>query len=356
MLVRLQARAFRNLAPLEWEPAAGRHLLLGGNGAGKTSLLEAIYAVTTTRSFRTPRLAECVRHGEDGFRVVADVETAARVNLELAWGPAGRDRTVNGGTGSLAEHLAVQPVVAWTAEDLEIVSGPPARRRRFLDRGVVSRRPGALAVLGRYREALSQKRDLLAGGGATPAALAAWNRVLADAGAEVAAQRAAYAALLGETLVEVLAEIRMPHAAVRLQYRPSPREALAGAEELAARLDRSAAAERERRMPLLGPHRDELEITWGEHPAARVTSAGERKVLALALAAAHGQVIEKAGKSPLYLLDDLDAELAPDTLAAIWGAFADAPQLIASSNRAAVWEELGREARWRVADGRISPL
>ncbi|MGH9363537.1 MAG: DNA replication/repair protein RecF, partial [Thermoanaerobaculia bacterium] len=75
MLVQLAARGFRNLEPLAWEPAPGSHLLLGGNGAGKTSLLEAAYALATTRSFRTPRLADCVRHGETAFHLAGEVET-----------------------------------------------------------------------------------------------------------------------------------------------------------------------------------------------------------------------------------------------------------------------------------------
>ncbi|HEX6201640.1 MAG TPA: AAA family ATPase, partial [Thermoanaerobaculia bacterium] len=123
MLVRLTARTFRNLEPLDLRPAPGRHLLVGGNGAGKTSLLEAVYVLATTKSFRTSRIADCARHGAGGFHLGGEVEAGARVALEVGWraAPGGlesageaaggeRLRLVNGRTAPLAEHLAVLPV------------------------------------------------------------------------------------------------------------------------------------------------------------------------------------------------------------------------------------------------------
>src|SRR4030095_1478521 len=96
---------------------------------------------------------------------------------------------------------------------------------------------------------------------------------------------------------------------------------LGGQESIAAARDRIADRERRRQIPLLGPQRDELEILWGGHEIRRVASAGERKSLSLMLIAAHGRVMEEAGRRPLYLLDDLDAELAPPTVAAVWDVF-----------------------------------
>src|SRR3954452_8394834 len=96
MLTHLTARDFRNLAPLSWRPAAGSHLLLGGNGAGKTSLLEAIYAAATTRSFRAAQIADCTRHGAGSFHIQADVETDHRATLEVGWMDGQRLRLLNG--------------------------------------------------------------------------------------------------------------------------------------------------------------------------------------------------------------------------------------------------------------------
>lgn len=357
MLTRLEAESFRNLAPLAWEPGPGRHLLTGGNGAGKTGLLEAVYTVATTRSFRTPRLAECVRHGAAGFRLAAEVEDDARTALAVTYSleGTGLDRAVNGARVPLAEHLAVLPVVPWTSEDVEVLTGPPARRRRFLDRGVVSLRPGALGALQRYRDALREKRELLARPGAaeSDASLEAWNRVLAGAAVEVARLRAAYAGAVQGELQAVLEEAALPFPPVTLSYRPSPAAALEGEDRVFERLARAAPAERRRGLPLLGPHRDELEVGWGDRPASQVASAGERKALSLALAAAHGRVLGRAGREAVHLLDDLDAELAPDTLAALWRVFDGVRQLVATSNRPAVWDPLDIDHRWTVRDGRV---
>lgn len=358
MLVRLEAESFRNLAPLAWAPGPGRHLLTGGNGAGKTSLLEAVYTAATTRSFRTPRLAECVRHGAAAFRLAAEVEDEARTALAVSWSPEGLDRSVNGARGPLSEHLGVLPVVPWTSGDVEVLGGPPSRRRRFLDRGVVSLRPGALDALGRYRAALAEKRELLARPGArstgrSAGTLDAWNRVLAGAAVEVARLRSAYAGAIEGQLGTVLAETGLPFPAVTLAYRPSPAAALEGEEALFECLTRAGPAERRRGIPLLGSHRDDLDVRWGGRPASRVASAGERKALSLALVAAHGRVLARAGREPVYLLDDLDAELAPDTLAALWRAFREVRQLVATSNRPGVWGTLDIDHRWSVEEGRI---
>jgi len=361
LLATLEAENFRNLDRLAWSPGPGRHLLLGGNGAGKTSLLEAVYVTATTRSFRTARLAECVRHGAAALRLAAEVEDVARARLTVGWDADGLDRGVNGSKGGLAEHLAVLPVVAWTAAEVEVLTGPPARRRRFLDRGVVSVRAAALDALRRYRDALRQKRELLApvrgsrraGPPPSSAELEPWNRVLAEAAAAVAALRARYVETLSIALASVLEETGRSEPTVRLRYRPSPACALDGADAIAERLARSADEERRRRMPLLGPHRDEMEVTWGAHPVAEVASAGETKALSVALLAAHGRAVEGAGRHPIYLFDDLDAELAPDTLAAVWTVFRAAEQVVASSNRPAVWEALAVDARWSLRGGAL---
>ncbi len=363
MLAQLAARNFRNLEPLVWRPAAraapaagaelGSHLVLGGNGAGKTSLLEAVYVLATTKSFRTSQLGDCVRHGADLFHLEGEVAGDQRTRLEVGFGRDWRLRAVNGRPAPLAEHLAALPVVAWATGDSEMLSGQPVLRRRFLDRGVLGMRPAALAVLGRYRQALRQKRELLASSGQ---GLDAWNEVLAEAAAELIARRRAYVEVLAERLQEVLAEAGLPFPEISLRYRPSPAGGLAGAPAIRESFDRIADRERQRQLPLLGPHRDDLEIRWGEHAVGGVGSAGEKKALSLLLLAAHGRVVAQAGRSPVYLLDDADAELAPQTLAAVWSVFAGAEQLVASSNRPQVWLTLPIGSLWQMEGGRIAPL
>ena len=354
MLTRLKARGFRNLEPLTWAIPPGRHLLLGGNGAGKTSVLEAVYILATTRSFRAPRLSVCVGHGGEAFALEAEVEDERRWRLEVSWSRgAGLTRAVDGGATSVADHLGVLPVVAWTAEEGEVVTGEPKLRRRFLDRGVVGARPGALTLLSRYRQTLDQKRELLSSGSAA-GALVPWNELLADAAADLIRARASYADRLAERFREVAGETDLDFPEIELRYRPSPRDGREGAPAIRASLERMVEKERSAGFALVGPQRDDLEILWGGQPVRTVASAGERKALSLLLSAAQGRVLEEAGRSPVHLLDDMDAELAPVTLDHLWRCFAGVRQLVASSNRAAVWEGRELEGVWTVADGIVS--
>lgn len=356
MLSQLTLNSFRNLEPLVWQPSVGSHLLLGGNGAGKTSLLEAIYVLATTRSFRTPQIADCIRHGGTLFHLEGEVEGDRRALLSVGFGRDWRLRTLNGKNAPLADFLTALPVVAWVTGDAEMLSGLPRLRRRFMDRGVVGVRPAALEALGRYRQSLRQKRELLASGGP---GLEAWNEVLAGVAAELIERRRAYVEELRARLAEVLAEADLPLPPIEVRYRPSPASGLEGAAAIAASLERMADRERQRQLPLLGPHRDDLEILWDGREMGRVASAGERKALSLLLLAAHGRVLAAAGRSPLYLLDDLDAELAAPSLLAVWKVFAASPgpeQLFASSNRPQAWLTLPVGFLWQLEGGRLAPL
>jgi DNA replication and repair protein RecF len=353
LLAHLSLLNFRNLEPLKWGPGPGSHLLLGGNGAGKTSLLEAVYVLTTTRSFRTARLEDCVRHNSDGFQLESEAETDRRSTLELRWIEGKRIRLLNGKTAPLAEHLAALPIVAWTYAEADVLVGAPKARRRFMDRGVVGLRPPALDLLNRYREALRQKRELLLRGGP---GIEVWNELLATTAAEVIRLRHSYVESLRGVLGSVLAESGLDLPPVEIRYRPSPAIGLEGAGPIAAALQRITERERTRQLPLLGPHRDELEILWGGYDIRRVASAGERKSLSLLLLAAHGRALESAGRRPLYLLDDADAELAPSTHAAVWNVFKSVHQVFATSNRPQVWLTLEVGKAWEMEKGRMKPL
>lgn len=354
MLKQLTLRNFRNLRELDWNPGTGGHLLLGANGAGKTSILEAVYVLATTRSFRTSRLVECRRHGTSGFFLSGEIEREARWHLEVADSETGRHRRVNGDTRGLADHLAALPVLSWSEADQGLITGGPESRRRFVDRGILGERPAALEVLGRYRKTLGQKRALLAR--AEGGSLDAWNRLLARSGAELVALRSRVVDELSKTFhaLREAAELDLPP--VELRYRPSPPEALGGEEPFFERLARMREREIATRRVLVGPHRDEIAVLWPESEVRRQASAGERKAIGLTLLAAQAKHLAKAGREPLLLLDDLDTELDERRLGLVWGLFNDFRQLFVSSNRPVVWQSLGELRTWRVAGGCLDAL
>lgn len=326
--------------------------MLGSNGAGKTSLLEAAYLAATTKSFRTADLALCARHGETGFHVAIDAGANGRDKLELGWQRGERLRLANGNAVPLAEHVALQPVVLWTAAEAELLAGAPSLGRKLIDRGLVSTRPSSLAALSRYRRVLAQKRQLLASGRAD--GLGTWNELLAESAAEVIALRAAYVEALAAALAAVRERTPLSLPPLRVEYLPSPRAGTNGRDAILATLARIAPRERERGAPLLGPHRDALRLLWDGRDVGTVASAGEGKALGLLLAAAQGTLVEATGRDPIYLLDDADAELDRERLAAVWEAFAPVRQLLATSSRPEVWETLPADRRWGLAGGHVA--
>jgi DNA replication and repair protein RecF len=336
MLALLSAHRFRNLERLEWEPPDGSCLLLGGNGAGKTSVLEIVHLVATTRSFRSSQLADCARRsesdeeGEQGFFASATIEGERRADLTVSWGPGGLVRSLNGKSVSLPEYLETLPVVAWTAREDEILAGVPERRRRMIDSGLVTELPARLSALSTFRRTLAQKRELLRrrhGG------LEEWNELFAAAAAELIELRGAYVERLSAALVRCLQASGLPFPEVRLRYQPSPVSGREGAEAVLLRLEEQRAEELRLGRPLVGPHLDRLSIDWHGVDVSRVASAGERKALGLLLVAAQAELLEAAQRGPLLLADDVDAELDLEVLRAVWRVLAQGRRVLASSNR-----------------------
>lgn len=352
MIERFSCRDFRNLALTDWRPESGRQLVFGVNGAGKTSLLEALYLLATGRSFRGARPAECRRRDAEAFFLEAEIAGRRRARLTVGWTvAAGIERRLNDKPVTLAEHLSVQPVVSWTAADAELLDGPPILRRRLLDQGVVAARPAVLAVLARYRQALDQKRRLLSDG---VGGLRPWNELLAGAAAELIALRRDFAERLGRRLAAVLEAAPLDLGSVELNYRPSIDPGEAGSEAILEALEQARRDELRQRRPLLGPHRDDLEVLWQGRGLRRAASAGERKLLGLALTAARGRLLEAAGRQPLYLLDDADGDLDRRRLEVAWQLFTGAPQLFATSHRPEAWEGVDGVVRRRLEGGRLS--
>lgn len=351
----LKIHQFRNLDNTEWALLPGRQLLLGDNGAGKTSLLEAVYALATSRSFRTARLGRCCRRGGEAFFLGGSIDGSAATRLSLGWSSAdGLRREVDGREASAKEYLDVFPVVCWSAGQGSALTGEPRLRRRLLDQGVVGLNPAALATRERFRAALAAKREVVASG--RRAELAAWNDLFSSTAAELVRLRAEYAARLAQALKLVLEESELELPAVNLIYRPSPSEAAGGGERLRAALEAVAKKEVEGRRLLVGPQRDELELQWGGERLRDGVSAGEVKVFGLALSVARARILEGAGKAPVLLLDDVDAELDRGRLERTWRMLPRGLQTLISSNRPEVWKGLGGTPAWRLSKGCIAGL
>ena len=337
--------------------------MVGPNGAGKTSLLEAAYLVATTRSFRTPRLHECLARTSlppsdqlevaKSFAIAAEVEGIRRVRLEIELVEGLLVRQLDGGSVPMLEYLEPLPVVVWSARESEVLKGEPERSRLMMDRGLVNQKLSRLAVISKFRHCLRQKRELLR---RRQGGLEEWNTLFAQAAAELIELRSAYAEMLAEELEICRRQTGVPYPPLGLVYEPSPGDGLEGAEAIERQLTKVVDEERRLGRPVIGPHRDRLRVMWGQSDVSQVASAGERKAVGLLLLRAQVAVVQRTGRSPLVLVDDIDAEIDVATLNSIWGVFSALDQLLVSSSRAAVWRDLEVASRWSVESGHIEPL
>jgi DNA replication and repair protein RecF len=268
-----------------------------------------------------------------------------RADLEVDWVGKGRSIRLNGKSTTGARYLEHLPVVCWSAGDMKVIEGGPKDRRRFLDQGVVGCQPAAVEVLSRFRRSLEQKRELLRHGAHT---LEAWNQLLAEAAAELIGRRSIFIESLSSCLQAIIDSTDLDIPQLQLEYRPSPSLLEFSPESLFDSFSAVAPREIEERRVLSGPHRDELLITWGGTEISRIASAGEKKLVGILLCAARGRVLSQAGREPIVLLDDVDAELDPNRLQAAWSLFDSAPQIIATTCH--------EQVRYTLPEARVWPL
>ena len=357
----LTVEAFRNLTPFRHGFHPRMNLLVGANGQGKTNVLESLALVSGRSSFRTADLADVVRAGETtaavSVRLAGDAEGAlgallSRGHREHAW---------NGKKVSRLEASRKLPIVFLTAADLGRLWGPPAERRRALDRIAVALEPGLAGEFRRYEKARAERVALLTSPGSPERdTLFSWEDILASAGAEIASARRRHIGALGRRLAENAGRLGSPWSDVSLRLVSDlPDEA--GIETLAEALRRglrhSEAGDRRAGRALFGPHRDDVSVVSGPTPLSTRASSGETRTLVLAWALAERAILAEAGGAlPVFAFDDFDSEWDPVVLARFAQALPEDGQVFLTSARASVARALPLPAGavWDVAAGALS--
>lgn len=317
VLTSLAVRDFRNLARVDLSPSPRFNVVSGQNGQGKTSLLEAIYFVATSRSFRTHRPAELLRHGVSAGTVRAQfIEDAgegglppiAREQLAAVDGSRCSVRIDGARPPTLAAFATRSPVVAFHPEEMALSTGPASLRRTLLDRLALFMSAVAADHRARYERALKARQELLrkASPGAE-AELEAFEALAARHGAALTRARSEAAAALVAELSVAFHHIAAPDLDLHAEYAPggSPDEA-----EAADALRRARRADAVRPTAGFGPHRDDLVLALDGRRARVVASQGQHRAITLALKAAEVATIGRVrGLSPVLLLDDVSSEL-----------------------------------------------
>jgi DNA replication and repair protein RecF len=313
----LEVDNFRNLSgKLFWGP--GLNIIYGNNGQGKTNWLEAIHLLSRTKSFRTQRLQETIMFGQGSAFVAGRVSSGDNLqrDLRVTLKENTKSIAVNGKREQLTRYLGQLQVFAFTADQLEVVRGMPEARRHFIDRGVASLRPAYVRTVSDYNRIIKQKNRILQdnlerdlGLAELQDLLAPWNQQLVRLAAEIHEARVDYTERLNNELERSLFELAELHISYLSSLDGkgdlSNYEALL-TERLQLRLPAEAAAGR----ALLGPHRDDLAVHLAGRELRVFGSSGQQRSALLLLDLAAISVYNSwHNDRPLFLVDDVDAEL-----------------------------------------------
>ncbi len=384
-LERLTARDYRNFGELRLElPEAGA-IIIGPNGSGKTNLLEAIYYLEIFRSFRGARDSELVRFGEDVFRIEGTVRSGETTEeLAAAYQKTGRRKKVEvdgGEADRIADALGALGAVVFSLEDADLVCGSPGRRRRFLDILLSLVAPGYLASLQRYRAVLAQRNEALRQGDRDMVDV--WTEGLIEPGARVMAERETWIGLVAGAFADYHRDIAGGWSGT-LSYEPAlggrqdPAtpdhpgsiaesttaygvDAAYWSERLRMAMTENAERDTRRGSTQAGPQRDDLVIravveeSGEERDLRTYGSGGQQRSAAVALRLVEADTLrEKLGRDPIYLLDDVFAELDRDRAARVVRLLDEGRSgqvLMTAPKPADVELRGGGLARWRIREG-----
>jgi DNA replication and repair protein RecF len=358
----IEAQYFRNLnGKISW--GSGLNIIYGNNGQGKTNWLEAIYLLSRTKSFRTQRLQESIRFGEELAVVRGQVASGAELVRELQVGLQRNTKTilVNGKRETLARYLGHLQVFAFTADELEVVRGVPEARRRFVDRGVASLKPAYVQTLADYVKVLKQKNRILQDASERESRLdevrdllEPWNEQLAKLGATIHEARMHYITRINQVLERTLFEPQE----ILINY-VSSLEGKGAADDyesnLAERLRFRMPAELATGRSLVGPHRDDLEILFSGREMRVYGSSGQQRSALLILDLAAISVYNSThSEYPLFLVDDVDAELDEKRIKSLLEYLEGRTQtFITTSKRSHVQEFLSRASVYEIEEGEV---
>ncbi|MDA1258882.1 MAG: DNA replication and repair protein RecF [Chloroflexi bacterium] len=346
-ITKLSLSNFRNYSECALELEPGMTVFQGPNGHGKSNLMEAVYMVAIAKSPRSSsdrellgwdvvqngghvQVAGVARDDELTVQAQIDFDVIPRTPEPGSGGmrPAPsvrKELRVNGIQRSAAEFVGAVNVVAFSADDIELVSGAPSVRRRYLDILISQSDPPYLKMIQRYGRVVNQRNHLLRQmreGRVGADELEFWNDRLVEEGAAIIELRARAVGGLSEEAAPRHLALSGGRERLGAKYRPritpnaedGPDQIPASTSELASMMRDSLEKARTREIgqgaTVIGPHRDEIILTLNNEEAGAYSSRGQARTIALALRLAEGAFVTAAtGRTPILALDDVLSEL-----------------------------------------------
>jgi len=361
ILESIQAHQFRNLSG-ELHLGPRLNIIFGSNGQGKTNWLEGVYLLSRTKSFRTQRLRESIKFGQETAYVRGQVSSGSDIRRDLQVTLQGNTKaiSINGKKEPLTRYLSQLQVFAFTVDELEVVRGVPEARRRFIDRGVASLQPAYVQTVLDYNRIIKQKNRILQDANEQRLSLvqvedlvSPWNEQLARIAAEIHEVRTSYIVRINEVLERGLFENRDVHITY-VSFLEGKGDLKDYQALINQRLRLRLGAELGAGRSLIGPHRDDLEILLDGREMRVFGSAGQqRSALLLLDLAAISLYNSWHGDYPLFLIDDVDAELDERRIRHLLEYLESRTQtFITTSKRSHLESFLSRASVYQIDDGK----
>jgi DNA replication and repair protein RecF len=314
-LTRLQISNVRNLQAIKLDKLQRVNVFYGPNGSGKTSVLEAIHILGMARSFRGTSIKSLISHNQDSCTVYG-LASSRLANIPQTIGVqrmrsgASRIRVAGKPVASvsqLVEHLPLQVI---NSSSFDLLTGPPAARRQFLNWGVFHVEHRFFGEWQRFQRCIKQRNMLLRRGKISAGELPGWTRDLSQSGFAINSFRQGYIKQLVPRFQGIMKAL-MPYLAddLELRYLQGWDKAL----DYVQALENSLPSDLDHGYTHLGPQRADIKVLIGGHSAAETLSRGQQKLVVSGLKLAQGMVMADTNRGTCtYLVDDLPSELDDD--------------------------------------------
>lgn len=300
----LYLRNFRNYKETEVALSPGLNVFFGDNAQGRTNLLEAIYLIATGQSFRTQSLTELIRAGETFFFLEGEIiRDGVAQTIKLSFD--GQHRRLQLGANqypSFHPLLGILPSVLYTPYDIELISGSPAERRRFLNLHLAQSDPLYVHHFTRFWRSMKQRGCLLRS--KNQDGIECWEAEMASSAEYIAKARQEMVEELKEPLQERGKKLTSEKEEHELHLH------LSQSKTYLNQLQKNRMREMELGLTLTGPHRDDLSLLIDGKAARLFASEGQKKTAIAALRLAEWKrLCKRTGSSALMGIDDLDLHL-----------------------------------------------
>ncbi len=365
-LEKIRFEGIRNLKDGEIVFSPYANYLFGANGAGKTSILEAIHYLAVARSFRTYRDSEILKFNAEYFKISgiarfgsqdSQFDPSASLSAEIRFSIQGKEAyRENQKQDKLSSYLGWLPVVTILLSDIDLVAGSPHIRRNFLDLAISKVNKTYLQYLIEYRRILVQRNKLLQEKSSAmhyevwEIALAKYSDLILKVRDQVVPQLLASA--------QKFLAVFLPNREIKFDYQTTIPNQTNRQERIQEMLLANRVKEQELGYTTIGPHRDDIVIKESNLAVKKFASEGEMRLTALALKMAEAEFLKHNYYTPIFLLDEVASELDYNNTQKLLNLIAQQGQFFYASAKALKDKiDLGRKGKiFYVENGEIEKI